>query len=187
MKEVENILITSNKLQHIQEFAVEITKHVKKVVFSMDFKRYLGMDYKRLSDGSIKMSQETYIRNQNWESGSTKPISKLGTNLKTAISNPKNEPILSPIGILRSLAVKSRPDLLVTAGELSSKSYNPTGDKDCRPSDLHLKVIQRAKDYLLNFPSEGLIFREGNCFRFFCYCDGSYRYASNPPMNNSIH
>ena len=66
----------------------------------MDFKRYLGMDYKRLSDGSINMSQETYIRNQNWESVSTKLIltpMQVGTNSKTAISNPKNEPILSPI------------------------------------------------------------------------------------------
>ena len=80
-----------------------------------------------------------------------------GNQLKTAISNPKNDSILYPIGILRSLADKSRLDLLVTAGELSLKPYNPTGDKDCRPSDLHLKVIQRTKDYLLQFPSEGLI------------------------------
>ena len=42
---------------------------------------------------------------------------QVGTNLKTAISKHQNEPILSPIGILRSIADKSRPDLLVTAGE----------------------------------------------------------------------
>ena len=175
---VDDLFIISNKSEHIEEFAEEIRKYVKKVVFSVDFKRYLGMDYKQLSDGSIMMSQETYIRKQNWKPSSNKvtltPM-QVGTNLKTAISNPKNDSILSPIGILRSLADKSRLDLLVTAGELSSKPYNPTGEKDCRPSDLHLKVIQRTKDYLLQFPSEGLIFRKGNGFRFFGYCDGSYR------------
>ena len=162
---VDDLFIISNKSEHIEEFAEEISKYVKKVVFSVDFKRYLGMDYKQLSDGSIMMSQETYIRNQNWKPSSNKATltpMQAGTNLKTAISNPKNDSILSPIGILRSLADKSRFDLLVTAGELSSKPYNPTGEKDCRPSDLNLKVIQRTKDYLLQFPSEGLIFRKGN-------------------------
>jgi hypothetical protein len=58
------------------------------------------------------------------------------TNLRDEEPNPENKSLLNVTGSLRFICDRTRPDILVATGELSTGAV---------PSDLHIKMAERVE------------------------------------------
>lgn len=132
------------------------------------FSRYLGMDFNFQTDGSILVTQCTYIEEKfsDYTKPTKTPMSNT-TNLRIAEPNIENESLLPITGKLRYLADRSRPDILVATGEMS------TGGAEA-PSDEHLLVAKRAQNYVFCTKGLGLLFSVEKELDLFAYSDASY-------------
>ncbi len=88
-------------------------------------------------------------------------------NLRLADSNTANESLLPITGKLRWLADRTRPDILVALGEVS------TGGAE-NPSDLHVQVATRIQHYLTTTKEKRLCLGGTDPIILFGYCDASY-------------
>ena len=76
-------------------------------------------------DQQILLNQRTYIQQRDWVSTTTRdiktPMPVTVNNLRTAKPNPENESLLPITGTLRYLADRTRPDILVATGNISTR------------------------------------------------------------------
>ena len=81
--------------------------------------------------------------------------------------------MLPIIGKLRLIADRTRPDILVAVGEIS------TGGADA-PSDAHISVSNQIVSYLKHSSTDTLTLggRDGGCIPF-GFCDASYITTGN--------
>ena len=90
------------------------------------------------------LSQKTYIEQKGWVQSTSKDIRTpmLNTvNLRTSKSNPENESMLPITGTLRYLADRTRPDVLVATGSISTGGAT-------NPSNEHVATAERTINYL---------------------------------------
>jgi len=94
-------------------------------------------------------------------------------NLRIELPNLDNESLLPVTGKLRYITDRTRPDLLVSLGEIS------TGGAD-GPSDNHVKVAQQIYSYLKQTATDTLTLggSDGGCIPF-GFCDASYITTGN--------
>ena len=89
-------------------------------------------------------------------------------NLRTAKPNPENESLLPIItGTLRYLADRTRPDILVATGSMSTGGAT-------NPSDDHVAAAERTINYLMQYPNLGLVLGGATPLSIFAYADASY-------------
>ncbi|MBL4704061.1 MAG: DDE-type integrase/transposase/recombinase [Flavobacteriales bacterium] len=138
----------------IEQFITGFNKHVYKVTLLWEFKRYLGMDIMFSNNNrSVTITQTSYVKDK--FSGFTKTVLTPMTpihNLRIQSHNLENDSLLPDTGKFRYLADRTRPDILVATGEISTG-----GDK--YPSNEHIKVSVRTKNYLSTTADLGLVFR----------------------------
>ena len=166
------MLCSSKKIAH--EFIEEFMRHVRKVVLYDDVKLYLSLDIQRSEDRRMfRVSQQRYIE-ENFGDATrvyNTPMSST-TNLREAIPNPNNESLLPITGKLRFLADRTRPDILVALGEVSTGGAS-------EPSDEHCKVADRIKSYLYNTTDRALILGGYKPVELFGYCDAAFISTGN--------
>ena len=100
------------------------------------------------------LSQKTYIEQKGW----VQSISKKGmrtpmlntVNLRTAKLNPESESMLPITGTLRYLADRTRPDVLVATGSISTGGAT-------NPSNEHVTTAERTINYLIQHSDFGLV------------------------------
>ncbi len=147
---------------------------VRKAVMYDDVKLYLAMDIVRSADGKVfQISQNRYIKEacKGFDRNYHTPMSTT-TNLRVAESDMDNPSLLPDTGKLRYLADRTRPDILVALGEVS------TGGADA-PSDEHVMVMNRIKCYLNTTIDKTLNLGGGGPIEMFAYCDASYITTGN--------
>jgi hypothetical protein len=151
---VDDGLMVASSLKVIQDFMIKLQKLIKKATLFHPIKKYLGIDCTE-EDCYINLSQSTYIDTLDLERLEEKPGKPIRTpmtnsiNLREQVPNPNNESLLPVTGKLRYIADRTRPDLLLALGEVS------TGGSP-HPSDLHIKVSKQIVSYLMNTKSECL-------------------------------
>jgi len=156
------------------EFMEALLTRVRKAVLFEEVKLYLSMDITRSDDGRMfRVSQQRYIED-NFQ-GKTRryntPMSTT-TNLRVAEPNSDNESLLPVTGKLRYLADRTRPDILVALGEVS------TGGAE-EPSDEHCQVADRIQSYLCNSADRALLLGGYGAVELFGYCDAAYISTGN--------
>jgi hypothetical protein len=166
---VDDGLMFASSRSFLQQFHEEFQKHVRKVQMSEDFSRFLGMDIAfDTNSNRVHVSLANYIEKKfaEFTKVARTPMSNT-TNLRIAVPNPDNESLLPVTGALRFAADRCRPDILVAVGEMSSGSAEG-------PSDEHMKVATRCRNYLMSTKSMGMIFGGTPQLALFGYCDASY-------------
>lgn len=161
--------VASNNDKLVQEFMDHLLTRVKKAEYMVDFKKFLGMDFERdPQNHKVKLHHNKYIVEKFGIATKKEkiPMSNL-TNLRTQLSNPANESLLSVIGTLRFPADRCRPDILVATGEISCGGAS-------EPSDEHWKVSRRIINYLSSTPELGVTLGGAGPIELFAFCDASY-------------
>jgi hypothetical protein len=160
-------LSSSKKLA--DEFMQEFLQHVRKAVLFHEVKLYLGMDIERSQDDSMfRVSQERYVKEnfEDYQRIFRTPMANT-TNLRVAEPNTNNDSLLPITGKLRYLADRTRPDILVATGEVSTG-----GAED--PSDEHCEVANRIRHYLTHTSDRALLLGGRGPIVLFGYCDAAY-------------
>jgi len=132
------------------------------------------MDIVRSDDGRMfQVSQQRYVKEnfQGQARNYNTPMSTT-TNLRVAEPNKSNESLLPITGKLRYLADRTRPDILVALGEVS------TGGAES-PSDEHCQVADRIQSYLCNSADRALLLGGYGAVELFGYCDAAYISTGN--------
>mmetsp|Transcript_27074 Transcript_27074/g.45345 ORF Transcript_27074/g.45345 Transcript_27074/m.45345 type:complete len:279 (-) Transcript_27074:183-1019(-) len=89
-------------------------------------------------------------------------------NLRKTTKNPDNESLLPITGKLRYLADRTRYDILLATGEISTG-----GDKE--PSNEHVITAHKTIRYLKSTAERALILGGTDPINMFGFCDASYR------------
>ena len=166
---VDDGLMASNSASVVEEFIAELRTHLRKVKLFDEPKKYLGMDIVYCADGRYYLHQEQKIDEwfgQEYTKPTSTPMSNT-TNLRKEVKNPENKSLLPDTGRFRYLADRTRPDILVSVGEVSTG-----GDKE--PSDEHVRVSRRIKNYLTTTKDLGLYFGGDDPVKLFAYVDAAY-------------
>lgn len=156
------------------EFMDALLTRVRKAVLFEEVKLYLSMDIVRSDDGRMfQVSQQRYVKEnfQGQARNYNTPMSTT-TNLRVAEPNKSNESLLPITGKLRYLADRTRPDILVALGEVS------TGGAES-PSDEHCQVADRIQSYLCNSADRALLLGGYGAVELFGYCDAAYISTGN--------
>jgi len=161
------MLCSSKKLA--KEFMDVFLTHVRKAVMYDDARLYLSMDITRSADQTMfYVSQQRYIEGHFGEfTKNYRTPMPTTINLRLADPNTANESLLPITGKLRWLADRTRPDILVALGEVS------TGGAE-NPSDLHVQVATRIQHYLTTTKEKRLCLGGTDPIILFGYCDASY-------------
>jgi hypothetical protein len=152
------------------DFFDEFEKHIKKISRFNPVEKYLGMDIR--SEGRyIYAYQETYIANKmkDMEEAAKKtnvPMSP-SIDLDKAPPNPLNASLLPVTGKLRYICDRTRPDILVAVGKIS------TGGSP-HPSDAHKAVSLQIVKYVRSTIQRRLRLGGIGKWRLFAFCDASY-------------
>jgi hypothetical protein len=88
-------------------------------------------------------------------------------NLRIEPQNSDNESLLPVVGKLRYVADRSRPDILVAVGEVSSNGTP-------HPSDAHVRTAKRTISYLKTTAHESLWLGGKGEVKLFGFSDASY-------------
>lgn len=157
----------------IDDFITEFLKHIQKATLVCPLQKYIGMNCTR--DGAyVCLDQTLYINDidiyTNLKSH-TIPMSP-SHNLRTAEANPENATLLPVTGKLRHLADRTRPDILLALGEVS------TGASPY-PSDMHVKVSRQICGYLKTTATEYLRLGGSSPIRPFGFADASHNQAGH--------
>jgi hypothetical protein len=165
---VDDGIMISNNAALFDEFLRTLLEHVQKAVMYENPRKFLGMEIVPQSDGRVMLRQKGYVEEHfsDFTKPTRTPMSN-ATNLRQQKSNPVNASLLEDTGRFRFLADRTRPDLLASVGEVSRG-----GDK--APSDLHLQVSRRIKNFLTTSKDRGLILGGKDAPQLFAYCDAAY-------------
>ena len=168
---VDDGKLISTKKEYIEEFLQTLLQHVRKVKILWTYSRYIGMDVDWYpEEQQVILNQRTYIEQRDWVSTTTREIKtpmSTTVNLRTAKPNPENESLLPITGTLRYLADRTRPDILVATGCMSTGgAINPSND--------HIATAERTVNYLMQYPNLGLVLGGATPLSIFAYADASY-------------
>jgi hypothetical protein len=159
---VDDMLLLANTKDRIAKFYEYLLTKVRKVsLFEPNHAneiKYIGMVIKKVSrddEVHFELSQEEYINKMRLFEGEVfkgrEPIIPMPShvNLRIEEPNPVNESLLPVTGTLRYLCDRTRPDVLLTTGEISTGGSGG-------PSDMHVKVAKQVYRYLKNTPKLAL-------------------------------
>ena len=173
------ILATSEEL--IEWFTKTLLDYVKGATIYYPeegvTQKYIGIEIERvfgIYNGDIVsyslLTQKEKISNLN-HFPNYKPRRKIdvpmpeNVNLRDAIPNETNPSLLPVTGSLRFICDRTRPDLLVATGEISTGAI---------PSDLHYKVAERTEYFLKQTIERCLQLGGRGKMIHFAFCDAAY-------------
>jgi hypothetical protein len=166
---VDDGLILTNSLETRAEFLKYFNTQVQEATHLDLVGRYVGMDFQFFPDTrKVLLSHRLYIA-QKWgdcKDGEAIPMPAT-TNLRKAEPNDSNESMLHDCGEFRFMCDRARPDMLVVTGELATGGASS-------PSDEHLKVAAKAKNYLKSSQEIGLSLGGLGKLLVFGYSDASW-------------
>jgi hypothetical protein len=151
-------------------FMEAIHKHLPKVTLMRPLKKYVGINiHHDLEAGIVKCDQSLFIEKLFAEKADRHEVVPMcpSYNLRASESNFENESLLPVTGKLRYLCDRTRPDLLVAAGEIASGGA-------IHPSDNHVRTAEKSIAYLRSTVDECLVLGGLGKLELFGFCDASY-------------
>lgn len=177
----DGLIVTSNQ-ELLADFLKKFEAHVHSVTLYDPIKKYLGIDFHRVeSKKKIFLSQLPYILDKVKKLSDNNTLGVAGRcdvpmnptiNLKLETPNPDNESLLPVTGALRFITDRTRRDLSVSLGEVSS------GGAD-KPSDNHVRVANQMLQYLSNSADKQVCLGGDTPIELFGFCDASYVTTGN--------
>ena len=171
---VDDILITGNCREKINELKEFISSRVTNLKLLGEVKRFVGLDIVRdRIKRRLEIIQKPYtkgiIDSTNYPLKSAKVPLNPYLDYREKGNNDK-EPIHKELGSLRFLADRSKPKLLAALSLLASGAANPT--------QAHIDGVRHVIRYLVDDLSDGLSFAAGidpeHDLELFAMCDASY-------------
>lgn len=176
----DGILFSTNE-SCITPFIGYLQKHFE--IKSSDANYFLGLEINRLPDGSIHLSQTSYVEKvfgfedsnpvstpvnhqQVLEAAPVKNQQDLEGEKKQ--SNLVNFPYRQIVGSLIYLAIGTRPDISFAVGYVSRFME--------KPASSHVTAVKRILKYLNGTRNYGILFssKQANKFKFCIYSDADY-------------
>ena len=174
---VDDTYIYSNKQEYIDQVISRMGKHYE-VTLDMKAESFLGIQFERTEDGSVKLLQpklmDKLFKEYPEPVGKKKgkppkhPYGPATSHIRTDSSLPiGSTKYLHLLGILMYLS-HSRPDILAAVSFAATKSSAPTEDD--------FKDLMYVVEYLRHTRERGHIIRPSNpdAMQFYCHVDASY-------------
>ena len=137
------------------------------------FSEYLGIQYTKLSDTKIKMTQEGLIKKIMEATGMNDCNSNRTPTTKEALgSDEQGEPMEDPwnyrsvIGMLLYLSTNTRPDIAYAVSQVARFSHNPKKS--------HASAVKTIIRYLAGSKDQGVIYERPKTLRMDCYVDADF-------------
>jgi hypothetical protein len=184
---VDDFLVMAKTMEEIEAFSESMKKEFNKVRSYADYKLYLGIYIDRETKGQLELHQSVYIEGIEkalMELPESNPMSKaikmhkeipMSPMFKYSamekeerkLSDSSNADMYDWAGRFRFLADRTRPDILVALGILSSDLK--------RSSEKTLIAFQSLASYIVNTPDDKIVFKNtGTKVVIFAMCDASY-------------
>ena len=166
---VDDGLMVSNISSLLDEFMSLFLKRVQKAELLHDYKKYIGISITRKPETKHIILDQCHYIEEHFDEYKKKEVIPMSNtmNLRTAIPCSNNNSLLPCTGMLRYLADRTRPDILVATGEISTG-----GAVD--PSDDHIKTAIKTMNYLSTTSDLCLKLGGEGDLTLFAYVDASY-------------
>lgn len=140
---VDDGMFISNDRSLANEFLEQLLRSVRKAVIYENFKKYVGMDISFSVDRNLVFVNQTKYITEYFPNNSRRMHTPMRINehLRKEKPNSSNMSLLPDTGKFRWLADRTRPDILVAVGEISSGGA-------VNPSDKHMLASEHLKHYL---------------------------------------
>jgi hypothetical protein len=166
---VDDGLMAGTSKELLEEFVRKMHQYLPQVNIHLPLEKYVGMQIATLPDGRYNLSQSLKVDKLIADSDKNESIPMSVTyNLRKAEKNPGNESLLPITGRLRYLADRTRYDILLATGEISTG-----GDKE--PSNEHVITANKTIRYLKSTAERALVIGGKDPVNMFGLCDASYR------------
>jgi hypothetical protein len=176
---VDDGYVVSTDMETIKLFHSTLLKYIRNATLfepKESVQKYIGIDIKAVRTVDVNgdvckkmyLSQKDYIRKMDLfpETGKTQKIPMASNiNLRGEDPNPDLDSLLPVTGKLRYVCDRTRPDVLVATGEISTGS---------QPSDLHYKVAKQIVKYLKDTVERELVLGGSGDMKHFAFSDAAY-------------
>lgn len=169
---VDDIIFTGNDETKIDYIIDYLASEFTKLTELGEITRYIGVDLQRDTiNDAIMLSQVPFTKSY-LESAATADMKPKSVPLNPTVDyrvpgNTNNDSIQEPIGKLRYLADRTKPELLFSVGILASTAAHP--------SDTHLQGLKHITRYLLDSKEDYLTLGgEDKTIKLFGFSDASY-------------
>jgi hypothetical protein len=177
---VDDGYIVSTDLETIKQFHSTLLKHIRNATLfepKDGVLKYIGIDVQAIRTVDINnnvctkmhLSQKGYIKDMNLFPILSGKVQKIpmssNINLRGEDPNENLNSLLPVTGKLRYICDRTRPDILVSTGEISTGS---------QPSDLHYKVAKQISKYLIDTVDKELVLGGSGDMIHFAFSDAAY-------------
>ena len=169
---VDDFLVTGSDLEGISHVLDDLEKtfDLKNLGFP---ERFLGIEIKRTTAGSIFIHQAQYISNmlsilemQECEPEPTPMVPIANHRVSPSERRTITAPYKSAIGYIQYLAACTRPDISFAVGYVARFQANPL--------PLHWKLVKRILKYLKNTSNYGIFYGKKSPTQLDAYADADY-------------
>ena len=181
---VDDLGIQAPNKKIVDELISQLQERGFGLTLEGSFSEYLGIQYTKLSNGSIKMSQAGLIKKILDATDMNDCNSNRTPSTKEALPSDDNGPPMeepwsyrSVVGMLLYLATNTRPDIAYAVSQVARFSNNPKKS--------HSSAVKTIIRYLSGTMNEGVIYKRPDKFNMDCYVDADFAglYNRDPPEN----
>ena len=179
---VDDLGIQAPTKEIVDELIAQLRKRGFDLTLEGSFSEYLGIQYTKVSDTEIKMTQEGLIKKIMETTGMTECNSNRTPTTKEALSSDDHgEPMEDPwnyrsvIGMLLYLSTNTRPDISYAVSQVARFSHNPKKS--------HASAVKTIIRYLSGSRNKGIIFKRPKTLHMDCFVDADFAglYGRDPP------
>ena len=179
---VDDLGIQAPNKEIVDELITQLKKKGFDLTLEGSFSEYLGIQYTKVSDTKIKMTQEGLIKKIMEATGMLDCNSNKTPTTKEALgSDELGQPMEDPwnyrsvIGMLLYLSTNTRPDIAYAVSQVARFSHNPKKS--------HASAVKTIIRYLAGSKDQGVIYERPKTLTMDCFVDADFAglYGRDPP------
>ena len=179
---VDDLGIQAPKKEIVDKLIDQLKNKGFDLTFEGSFTEYLGIQYTKVSNTEVKMTQEGLIQKILDATGMKDCNSNRTPTTKEALgSDDSGEPMedawnyRSVVGMLLYLSTNTRPDIAYAVSQVARFSHNPKKS--------HASAIKTLIRYLSGTKNQGVIYKRPKTLQLDCYVDADFAglYGREPP------
>ena len=179
---VDDLGIQAPRKEIVDELISQLRKKGFDLTFEGSFTEYLGIQYTKMGENQVKMTQEGLIQKILEATGMEDCNSNRTPCTREALaSDDAGEPMedswnyRSVVGMLLYLSTNTRPDIAYAVSQVARFSHNPKKS--------HASAVKTLIRYLSGTKDQGVIFKRPEKLQVDCYVDADFAglYGRDPP------
>ena len=181
---VDDLGIQAPNKKIVDELIDQLRKKGFDLTFEGSFTEYLGIQYTKISETEIEMTQEGLIQKILEATGMEDCNSNRTPTTKEALGSDESGPPMedawnyrSVVGMLLYLSTNTRPDIAFAVSQVARFSHNPKKS--------HASAVKTLIRYLAGTKKRGVIYKRPKTLQLDCYVDADFAglYGREPPEN----